>query len=237
MTSQRFEPQRVKQQLASKLGLSPQAAVIEPHVGNAGGMNEGIWTLRDQTQSFILKLVKGHGKHGFPTEGEKFFKLCNEHPLIINDPSLAFPVKIFKCMAPGSGKRYELIVMRKVTGTMLSEVIAKMICKGELAQLNGLFSQLGAFLADFQARYGHKHHGDFQPSNIFLCAPSSPSSAPSFTLIDVADMGPRAPPFGTAESDAEHFIAALGILSKCYGQHFYLEGKRQFEMGYARGRR
>jgi len=225
MTSSHFDPTwpPLKSQLVSKLGLS-QNATVEEMQGHRGGLNEGVWILRDNTQSFVMKLVKGSNSFGMPTEAERFAKLFNEHPSIINDSSLAFPVKIFRCAGLGLGKRLDLIVMRKAPGTLLASLIATMLSGNKTPQVMQLLDQLGRFLADFQFRYGNKQHNDFQPSNIFY----DPATG-RFTLIDVSDIGPKT---ALAEADAERFTAALRLSSNCYGQNFYLEGKRHFEAGY-----
>lgn len=230
MPSSHFDPTwpQLKSQLTSKLGLSPNAAV-EPMNGHRGGLNEGVWIVRDHAQSFVMKLVKGSNSRGMPTEAERLFKLHNEHPSMINDMSLAFPVKIFRCAAPGIGKRFDLIVMRKAPGTLLATLIAHMVSEGKTQQIMKILEHLGRFLADFHSRYGNKQHNDFQPSNIF-CDPATQR----FTLIDVSDVGPKVP---LAEADCERFIASLSLLSKCFGQNFYHDGKRHFEAGYQRGRK
>lgn len=228
MGSPNFDPTRpaLKHQISSALGLA-QNALVEAKQGHRGGMNEGVWIIRDQSQSYVMKLVKGSNAFGMPTEAEKLIKLRCEHPNIINDASLAFPVKIFWCAAPGVGRRYELIVMQQVPGTLLSELIANMlgVSRGDnLGKVTQVFEHLGRFLADFQMRYGNKQHNDFQPSNIFY----DPAIG-KFTLIDVSDIGLKT---ATAEADSDRFTASLSLLSKCYGQNFYHEGKRAFEAGY-----
>lgn len=222
-----FDPSRpvIKAQIAAKLGVS-QSAVVEAKQGHRGGMNEGVWIMKDHSQSFVLKLVKGTNAFGMPTEAEKLVRLCSEHSSIANDASLAFPVKIFKCGA--AGKRLELIVMRKVPGTLLSDLIATMLgvsrSDNKMSKLMSIFEHLGRFLADFQMRYNNKQHNDFQPSNIFY----DPAMG-KFTLIDVSDIGPKTT---MAELDADRFTAALNMMTNCYGQNFYFEGKRHFEAGY-----
>merc|ERR1719162_1373158 len=113
-----------------------------------------------------MKLVKGTNAFGMPTEAEKLLRLASDHPSIINDAGLAFPVKMFRCGA--AGKRFELIVMRQVPGSLLSELIATMLgvsrSDNKMAKLMQVFEQLGRFLADFQMRYRNKQHNDFQPS-------------------------------------------------------------------------
>lgn len=225
--NQPFDPTRppLKQQLLAKLGLGPNVNV-DP-LQAQGGLNEGTWTVTDRTQCFVLKLVRGQNNFGMPSEGDKVLKLHREHPSISSDASLAFPVKVFRCTGPGGQKRYELIVMHKVPGQCLGELIARMMSSRQTPQLMQIFQQLGSFLSEFHSRYGSKQHNDFNPSNVFYDAPSG-----KFSLIDMSDMGLKLP---MGESDVEHFTTSLRILSSCYGQQFFLEGKRHFDMGYSRG--
>lgn len=192
-------------------------------------MNEGVWIVKDNSQKFVLKLVKGVNSFGMPTDAEKFTRLSHEHPGIEHDASIAFPMQIIRCTAPGQGNRYDLIVMRKVPGKSLSETIANLRSEGRMPQLMQILEKLGQFLADFHARYSNKQHNDFQPSNVFY----DPVSG-SFTLIDISDMGPTEP---LNEVDVERFTNSLSLLSNCYGQNFFLEGKRHFEAGYNQARR
>jgi len=238
-----FDPTRpqLKSQLVLKLGLS-QSTAVEEMQGHRGGLNEGVWVLRDQERSFVMKLVKGSNKFGIPTEAERFFKLYKEHPSIINDPSVAFPTKIFRCAGSALCKRLDLIVMRKASGELLSTHIAGLLNEDKLPRVMKIFKQLGRFLADFHSRYSNKQHNDLQPSNIVYDPATS-----RFTLIDVGDLGTslklvrgngrETEPEADVQAnrlpdDVERFTDALGILSTCYGQNFHIEGKRHFEAGY-----
>jgi len=223
-----FDPTRqpLRSQLLSRLGVS-QTSLLEELKGNCGGLNQGVWVVKDNSQKFMLKLVKGVNSFGMPTEGEKFFRILNEHPGISTDQTLSFPVKIIRLVSLGQGKLYELIVMRKAPGALLSEHIATMRSENRVQQLLQIFEQCGQFLAEFHACYDNKQHNDFQPSNIFYDPVTS-----RFTLIDLADMGPK-----IHEADVERFANALSILSNCYGQQFYIDAKRYFEAGYSRARR
>jgi serine/threonine protein kinase len=228
MNSPHFDPTRqpLRLQILSKIGVSPNS-MVEAMEGNCGGLNQGVWVVKDHSQKFIMKLVKGVNSFGMPTEGEKFTKIHSKHPGILEDSRLAFPMKIFRLMSPGQGKLHELIVMRKARGVLLSEYIATMRSENRMQQLLQIFEQCGQFLAEFHACYGNQQHNDFTPSNIFYDPASS-----TFTLIDLGDMGPK-----FHEADVERFINALNILSSCYGHQFFVDGKRCFESGYHRARR
>eukprot|EP00427_Karlodinium_veneficum_P020832 CAMPEP_0169114796 /NCGR_PEP_ID=MMETSP1015-20121227/28968_1 /TAXON_ID=342587 /ORGANISM="Karlodinium micrum, Strain CCMP2283" /LENGTH=353 /DNA_ID=CAMNT_0009177141 /DNA_START=213 /DNA_END=1278 /DNA_ORIENTATION=- len=178
-----------------------KTSLLEELKGNCGGLNQGVWVVKDNSQKFMLKLVKGVNSFGMPTEGEKFFRILNEHPGISTDQTLSFPVKIIRLVSLGQGKLYELIVMRKAPGALLSEHIATMRSENRVQQLLQIFEQCGQFLAEFHACYDNKQHNDFQPSNIFYDPVTS-----RFTLIDLADMGPK-----IHEADVERFANALAF--------------------------
>jgi len=225
-----FDPTQsaVKSTLLAKLGVGP-TSVIERMQGRSGGRNEGVWILYDGSQSLVLKLVNCQRRHQqIPTEAEKLVKLAREHPAIVNDPALAFPSKIFHCLGPAGETRYNLIVMRKVPGQTLSEVIGTKWQANQVSSVMQILDEFGRFLADFHMRYANKQHGDLQPSNVLY-----EEAGRKFVLIDVADLGGRVLP---SERDVERFIAGLGLVSQTCGQQLYVEGKQHFEAGYGRNR-
>jgi len=231
-----FEPTQpaLLQQLVRKLGVSPNSK-IEAMQGFSGGLNEGIWFLRDPQNSvslgrpssgdLVLKLVKCKRiAPSVPTEAENILKVAAQHPSICGDLSVAFPVRVFSCMGP-SGKRYDLIVMERCRGKQLAEIMATKWHSGKVLELLSIFEHVGRCVAAFHQKYGNMQHGDLQPSNIFfdeeLC---------QCTLIDVGGIGIR-----TAETDAEHFGKSLKLMGSAYGPQISVDGVRHYLSGYARG--
>jgi Cys-rich protein (TIGR01571 family) len=216
------EPAR--SQFLAKLGL-PQQARVEKLSGNFGGQNEGIWVVQDPStrSSLILKRVWSRNPYGLqmPSEATQFASLFREHPSIAHDPTIAFPIKVFKCIGQTGDNSHDLVVMRKVNGQHLGEVFAFMRSRGQMRDIMQILRQLGSFLARFHSSYSNKQHGDFQPSNIFYDASSG-----AFSLIDIANMGQA------RESDVLHFCESLRLLSNTFGPQFLSDGKRNFEEGY-----
>jgi serine/threonine protein kinase len=208
----------LRSQILAKLGL-PQQARIERLSNNSGGLNAGVWVVEG---SLVLKLVQSQCAHRV-SEAERFAKLSREQPSIANDPTLAFPVKVFRCIGHGGAHSHDLIVMRKVRGQPLGDVIALKRGSGQLQDVMRILRQLGSFLSRFHRSYHNKQHGDFQPSNVFYDETSG-----AFTMIDIADLGSTL----HSEGDVSHFCKSLQLLSHSYGQQFYIEGKRNFEEGY-----
>jgi len=232
--SGKFNPTEasMRSQLISLLGYG-ENSVIEEMKGFRGGLNEGVWFLCDEpgggNKDLVLKLVKcTRISSGVLTEAENFVKIFAEEPKIANDPAVAFPVRIFKCLGSGTERqhRYDLIVMWKVQGERLAELIAHKWYAKAFDELWSIFEQLGQTLAAFHARYSDSQHGDFQPSNVFYDQESR-----DFSLIDIGGMG-----VPTSETDVEHFTKALKLLADAYGSQL-LTGQRSFESGYAAGKR
>jgi len=114
--------------------------------------------------------------------------------------------------------------MRHAAGQSLSAIIGLKWYANQGSEVMRIFEQLGGFLADFHLRYGHKQHGDFQPSNIWY-----DDTTGSFTLLDVSDIGPQ------IQSDVEHFSDSIRMFSQAYGPQFETEGLQHFMTGYHRG--
>jgi len=225
-----FDPCQLplKSQLLQKMRMQPNA-LVEPMRGGIGSCNAGMWILRDSSNCYVLKLVRTNsGLMGppQPTESDKFAKLCRENPGIVKDPSLSFPCKIFHCLGQGGGKTHDLVVMRQVTGVRGSEFIMQKLHTKQVQDLMRILEQFGAFLADFHARYNGMQHGDLTPANVFF-----DQARGRFTLVDVADLAPRNP---VIQSDTERFTGSLKLLSHFYGPDLFMQGKAQFEAGYAR---
>jgi len=215
----------LKADILSKLDLS-QNSTLKKFSGHSGAQNQGMWIIQDvQTQSsFVLKLVHSRGICGLPSEAQKLISVYKEHPDIVHDAAVAFPVKIFNCLGPGSDHSHDFIVLRKVSGAPLSDVITDHYKQSRMRELMPILRELGAFLAQFHGRYGNCQHGDFHASNIFYDASSC-----RFTLIDVADIGNRL----VKKRDAAYFVENLSKLSVM--REFFNEGKCNFEEGYKNG--
>merc|ERR1719183_2806788 len=134
-----------------------------------------------------------------PSEADRFARIFQEHPSIVNDSSIAFPIKVFKC-----DNSHDLIVMRKVKGQPLGDILALKRSSGQMHDVMQILKKLGSFLSRFHKSYNNKQHGDFQPSNVLY-----DESCGAFTIIDMADLGNRS----SAESDVSHFCQSLRILS------------------------
>lgn len=119
------------------------------------------------------------------------------------------------------GIRDDLIVMRKVPGERLAEVICRKFYNNQLALLDAIFENLGATLASFHERYG-KQHGDFQPSNIFY-----DDATDDIYFIDIGGMG-----LPTSDTDVEHFRGAMTLLAGAYSPTLHEELAEAFQRGY-----
>jgi len=227
-----FDPTQpsMSAQLASLLGVS-KTCVIEEMTGFRGGLNEGVWflgddaTSREMDSSLVLKLVKcTRLSESILTEAENFVKMSTDNPKIEQDPSVAFPVRMLKCLGPRPERvhRYDLIIMWKVKGERLAELIAHKWYKKAYDELWTIFERLGETLSQFHFRYGESQHGDFQPSNVFYDEETG-----DISLIDIGGMG-----VPTSETDLEHFSKSLKLLADVYGSQLLLSGLRSFEKGY-----
>mmetsp|Transcript_23035 Transcript_23035/g.49015 ORF Transcript_23035/g.49015 Transcript_23035/m.49015 type:complete len:843 (-) Transcript_23035:146-2674(-) len=232
-----FNPsnQSVRQQLLNALNLGPHS-VIEEMQGFRGGLNEGVWYLGDPAQGqknggrqeLVLKLVKcSRLAPNIPTEAENFLKISKEHPAVVNDPLVAFPIKVFSCTGPGGIKRYDLIIMRKVRGERMAELIARMWYAGQVQRLMQIMEQLGGCLADFHNHYGNSEHGDFQPSNIFY-----DEEREEIAFIDVGGMG-----IPTTETDIQHFTKSMDLLGASYAPQLAVDCVHYFNQGYDKRKR
>eukprot|EP00928_Gymnodinium_smaydae_P070670 TRINITY_DN54460_c0_g1_i1.p1 TRINITY_DN54460_c0_g1~~TRINITY_DN54460_c0_g1_i1.p1 ORF type:complete len:829 (-),score=166.50 TRINITY_DN54460_c0_g1_i1:183-2669(-) len=225
MSDNRFDASNpaLHAQLISQLGLRNDA-VIEEMKGFKGGLNEGIWLVNDGAAGLVLKLVRcTRIASGVPTEAENLAKLLREHPSIAQDSMLSFPKKILSCIGVDGTKRHDLIVMRKVPGDRLAEVIAIKYHAKQVPKLMQIFEKLGAALAQYHARYNNQNHGDFQPSNVFYCEQKD-----CISMIDIGGMG-----VPTTDNDVEHFTKSLKLLSEAYGARFCSDGMRHFDRGYS----
>lgn len=223
--SQHFDPKRldVRYQLVSSLGVCTSSSIDEVK-GAHGGLNDGIWILKSAAEELVLKLVKFNGH--MPSqliEERNFTRLIWEFPELANDPSIAFPFKIFRVLGPGEVQLYDLFVMRRVPGKSLDLLIADYWWKGRKSELPSVFEKIGECLANFHRRYQDKQHCDAGPQNIFFDEVSG-----RVILIDLGGMGNK-----TERNDVEHFSHVVSRLAQCYGSelHAYL---KHFEQGYYR---
>eukprot|EP00403_Amphidinium_massartii_P024059 CAMPEP_0178407882 /NCGR_PEP_ID=MMETSP0689_2-20121128/19655_1 /TAXON_ID=160604 /ORGANISM="Amphidinium massartii, Strain CS-259" /LENGTH=832 /DNA_ID=CAMNT_0020028965 /DNA_START=71 /DNA_END=2565 /DNA_ORIENTATION=- len=192
------------------LGLSADST-FKALISNCGGLNEGVFICKDPLRrvELVLKLVKAHRRRPqTPTDTESFRWLVEQCPHIVDDALLAFPRKIISMIGSNAERTYDIIVMKRCPGRSLSEIVAGKLAMGKVDVLLELFAKVGSCLAEFHVRYGGWQHGDFTPSNIFHDERLGRTS-----FIDVGDVGrPQ------VETDVEHFLKALEILEKAYGQ-------------------
>lgn len=230
--SEPFAPMQppLRNQLLAKLGL-PSTSSVRAMEGFRGGLNEGIWFVTSALNSqdeFVLKLVKSsRSAQGVLTEAESLLKIQREHPQVLKDPILSFPLKIFSCVGPGGIKKNDLIVMRRVKGTRLADWIGEKWYSpngSQVAQVMEAIERAGAQLADFHVRYGGTQHGDFSPSNIFY-----DEERGGICFIDIGGMG-----VPTSNSDRDHFMKSIHLLAETYGQQFAASSAHHFEQGYQR---
>lgn len=219
-----LQPQ-MRSQIASQLGFDG-AAKLEKMAGFSGGLNEGIWFMSGEMagrhEDLVLKLVRCKRiASNIPTEAENLEGLMLEHPELASDSLVAFPIKIFD-VADDDGKCNNLIVMRKVPGERLAELICRKYYSKQEAHLIGIFEELGKQLAVFHKRYGNMQHGDFQPSNIFYDEASD-----TLSFIDVGGMG-----IPTVDDDVSHLCQAMNLLAHSYGPSLHEDCIAAFDKGY-----
>lgn len=228
MSGPSFDPTQggLRSALLSSLGFLE--ASIEQMTGFSGGLNEGVWFVtgsrNGRHEELVLKLVKcTRIASNVPTEAENCEKVHRDHPSIAADVSVSFPVKIFSCMSHGI-KRHDLIVMRRVPGERLAEVICRKYYAKQEGRLLQIFEALGRQLADFHARYGTAQHGDFQPSNVFY-----DEATDALAFIDIGGMG-----IPCMDNDVAHFRKAMNLLANAYGPTLHSDAIMAFDRGYQR---
>jgi hypothetical protein len=216
-------------QLAFFLGLSKNAR-IEALVGQAGGLNQGLWAVHSSSQELICKLINTQRSHPMlPTETECFTRLAREYPNLLNDRDLAFPLKIFHCCRSGGTTTHDLIVMRRAPGESFSDIVSRKWKGGRLSELMTHFEAAGVFLASIHNRYGLQH-GDFQPNNLFFDEATN-----QFTMIDIADLA-SSTQMMVQEGDVEHFCKGIQLLASVLGEQVHIDGLRHFQAGYNKNR-
>lgn len=225
-----FDPSSPKchHQLEVFLGLTRHAR-IEPLVGQAGGLNKGLWAVTGSSPALILKLVNAQRSHPcLPTESENLIKLSKDYPNLLNDRDLSFPLMIFRCKKFGGNATHDLIVMRRAPGESFGDVVSRKWKYGRVSELMNHFEAAGCFLANIHNRYGLQHC-DFQPSNLFYDEATN-----QFTMIDIADMSPNN--LVVTESDVDHFCRGVRLLASVLGEQLHIDGLRHFQAGYSRTR-
>jgi len=218
-----IDPSRssLKPLILEVLGASPQATMQRMEKTH-GGLNQGLWTVRDSSQEFVVKMVTCTRFMGLPTEAESFASLSMRAPKLAQDPSISFPVKIFHCRC-SDGQLKDLIVMRRFGGTSLADLIHSRLAAGRTWELGQELQAFGKFLAEFHERH-QMQHGDLQPANVIYDERSR-----QFSLIDVAEMGnPR-----IKETDAEHFVSGLRVMTKRHGPRAFEDCRKRFEVGFS----
>lgn len=206
--------------IARALGLQ-KGAKVEKAQGFSGGLNDGVWNIKDAVQDVVLKLVK-YKRGG---DADRLISLARKFPGLLQDSALAFATKVLRCCGSDGQPHSDIIVMRRAIGEPLNDIAAHKVALKRVPDMMMILERLGRFLAEFHARYSNLQHGDFQPTNVFYCEASD-----HFTMIDVADLGPRHEKF---ESDVDHFVQSIGFLAISYGDQFEQEGVAHFKSGYA----
>jgi len=225
-----FDPlqQHVRGQLLANFQLT-EACVIEEMSGFKGGLNQGVWFMKEPAripQDYVLKLVRCNRiASNVLTEAENCAKLFREQKGLATDAAVSFPVKTFNCVDSSGEKQHDLIVMKKVRGERLAEAIAHKWHAKQFDRVYQIMDKVGYALADFHGRYGNTQHGDFQPANIFWDEERS-----GVSLIDIGGMG-----VPCMDNDMEHFQNALRLLAESYkSPDLHNVGYRHFEQGYNR---
>lgn len=218
----RFDPtlEPLRSQLIGKLGLASNASLT---VLSGGFQNDGIWLLRDGSKGLILKLAKSQ-QMTLSSEAQKIRDLCRKFPSMKDDPSLAFPSHIFRCLQKGSHV-YDLIVMPQASGQSIAEIMAKK-SRTQPAELMRIMSEVGRCISGFHSRYPGHQHNDFHASNVLFDETSG-----RITLIDLCDIAPK---LALAISDTDYFANSLERMS--YPRQLCMECKRNLEMGYGMGK-
>jgi tRNA A-37 threonylcarbamoyl transferase component Bud32 len=221
-----FDPSQpqIRSQLMVKLGFSGDS-VVQALTGTNSGRNEGLWTMTcpglNQATKYILKLISCHRiERSHPTETETFLKLSQEHPGLLDDREVSFPLKLFSCQNPGP-RRFDLIVMKSAPGTRLTEVLHTKWHMRQVQDIMKILRCVGACLKRFHMRYRNTRHGDFNTSNIFWDDASS-----TVTIIDLGGMG-----CPTVHSDNEYFKQVFRMMTSQWGTSTE-EGCRAFDAGY-----
>lgn len=224
---QMFDPSRepLRRQILSALGASP-ASSLHAAKNCGGGVNEGIWFLKDGSRELALKLVRFDRLA--PTqliEAATFIRMYNEFPNIISDPSLSFPSHIFYIRGHGGARRHDLIVMPRAAGSMVSDIIASRCRAGDTKELADILEAIGASIAAFHHRYEGKQHCDLGAENVYFDVATQHT-----TLIDLGGMGNK-----VSCQDVERFCKIVRRMCEFYGRDIE-DGISRFKSGYARVR-
>lgn len=222
------ESPALQDKLCAALGIALPAH-IEAWTGIPGGLNHGIWRVRHSTgPELILKVVRGAKRAPLElTEAEAFERMYSDYPDLVNDPLVAFPLKILRlrCAAGFVGK--DVIVMERAPGKALAEVQAEWLHTGRGSQLLEVFRKVGAALGTLHNRYGGKQHGDMQSSNVYY-----DDVADVVTFIDLGGMTT-----GSATQDVDHFESSLRMAVAFFGKSHIEAWIAAFRQGFESQRR
>jgi len=223
-----FDPTEspLRLQILSRLGFT-SSATLEKMTGFSGGLNQGIWFVSGSRsgsyEELVLKLVRcSRIAPNVPTEAENLQKLRVEHPKLVKESLVAFPVKILSVADANGCKCNDLIVMRKVSGERLAELFCRKYYEKQEEHLFQICEEIGRLLADFHRRYDNMQHGDFQPSNVFYDEASD-----TIAFIDIGGMG-----IPTVDDDVSHFRQAMNLLANAYGPTLHANCIEAFDRGY-----
>merc|ERR1712146_761864 len=98
---------------------------------------------------------------------------------------------------------------------------------GRLQDCFKILTWVGAATAQFHSKYNGSQHGDLHISNIFVDEANQ-----SVTFIDLGGMLPSHHSNVYLESDVQHFIKSLRLISFSWGEQAIAECVRNFERGY-----
>jgi len=188
------------------LGVSSTAS-IEALQGFRGGLNDGVWFVKDGQADLVLKLVRGCRR--IPqelTEGEQLQKLFREHQSLPNDPAVAFPFKVLSIHGPTGPLGKDIIAMSRAPGKALACVMSDYKLAGKSSEMAPVFKEVGTVVGAFHNRY-RKQHGDLQGSNVFF--------DPATNRVTMIDLGGMGIPMG--DNDEQHFLASLRMMASFYG--------------------
>eukprot|EP00930_Biecheleria_cincta_P054732 TRINITY_DN410_c0_g2_i1.p1 TRINITY_DN410_c0_g2~~TRINITY_DN410_c0_g2_i1.p1 ORF type:complete len:631 (-),score=111.78 TRINITY_DN410_c0_g2_i1:154-2046(-) len=223
-----FEPTEapLRSQILARLGFTNDAT-LEKMTGFSGGLNQGIWFVTGSRagsyEELVLKLVRcSRIAPNVPTEAENLEKLKVEHPKLVSESLVAFPIKILSVADANGCKCNDLIVMRKVPGERLAELFCRKYYGKQEEHLFQICEEIGRLLADFHRRYDNMQHGDFQPSNVFYDEASD-----TIAFIDIGGMG-----IPTVDNDVSHFRQAMNLLANAYGPTLHTSCIQAFDRGY-----
>lgn len=221
--TRQFEPNDplIRSKLLAELHVSPWAS-IQAAKAAGGGLNSGVWYLKDGLDDLVLKLVKFDAKAPAEfRESEAFLRMAQTCPGITGDQMLSFPRHLFHVLDDRRRRCFDLIVMKRAPGEMLAHIVASKVYGGRIKELRSIIRTIGACLCRFHKTYGNKQHSDLGAQNIFY-----DESTKKVTFIDLGGMGLK-----TDKTDVQKFTAGLNMLASFYGSNLE-DCASCFEEGY-----